>query len=101
MFFFYVDDGIFISKNPQDVETAIADLRNAGLDLEDRSSIADYLGITFRHNMDGSIFMSQPHLIDQLIRDIGLNLKSHLPSTPTISSCILQRDEKAAAYDST
>ena len=44
--------------------------------------------------------MSQPHLIDQLIRDIGLNPKSHLPSTPAISSYILHRDEKEAAYDS-
>ena len=43
--------------------------------------------------------MSQPHLIDQLIRNIRLNPKSHLPSTPTISSYILQRDEEAAAYD--
>ena len=100
MFFFYVDDGIFISKHPQDVEAAIADLRHTGLDLEDRGSIADYLGINFRHKKDGSIFMSQPHLIDQLIRDIGLNPKSHLPSTPAISSYILQRDETAAAYDS-
>ena len=45
IFFFYVDDGIFISKNPQDVETDIADLVNTGPDLEDRGSIADYLGV--------------------------------------------------------
>ena len=31
IFFFYVDDGIFISKNPLDAEAAIADLRNTGL----------------------------------------------------------------------
>ena len=79
IFFFYVDDGIFISKNPQDVETAIADLKNVGLDLEDRGSIADYLGITLRHNKDGSIFMSQPHLIDQLI--YGYWVESEVPST--------------------
>ena len=101
MSFFYVDDGTFISKNPQDVEAAIADLRNTGLDLEDRGSIVDYLGINFRYNKDRSLIMLQSHLIDQLIRDIRLNPISHLLSTPAISSYILQRDEKAAAYDST
>ena len=89
MFFFYVDDAIFISKNTQDVETIITGLRNAGLDLEDRGSISDYLGINFRHNKDGSFFMSQPYLIDQLIRNIGLKIQSPiyrpLPLSPPTS----------------
>ena len=49
MFFFYVDDGVFLSSNSTDVEQAINDLKLTGLNLEDRGNMVDYLGINFSH----------------------------------------------------
>ena len=43
--------------------------------------------------------MSQPQLIDQLIKDIKFKTSKHLPDTPVLSTTILQRDEKAPPFN--
>ena len=55
MFFFYVDDGVFLSPKSTDVDKAIDDLNLTGLKLEDRGDMADYLGINFSHELDNTI----------------------------------------------
>ena len=39
IFFFYVEDGIFICKEKKIVDDAIKELRNADLELEDQGAI--------------------------------------------------------------
>ena len=99
IFFFYVDDGIFVSVDPKEVDKAIQELTDTGLDLEDQGDIADYLGINFIYEKDGTIKMSQPQLIDQIIEDVFKFKRSkNLPDIPALSTSILQRDEKAPPF---
>ena len=68
------------------------------MDLEDQGDLADYLGINFAYQFDGSIIMSQLQLIAQIIRDVNLKPNSHLPPTPTSTTSILQRELHAEPF---
>ena len=92
IFFFYVDDGIFLYPDKRKVDDAIKELNHANMDLEDQGALADCLGINFAYQHDGSIIMSQPQLIDQIIKDVNLKANSHLLPIPTSATGILQRE---------
>ena len=64
VFFFYVDDGIFMSPKDGDVNKAIADLKSTHLDIENRGDIADYLELNFNYKKNGEVVMTQPQLIN-------------------------------------
>ena len=60
IFFFYVDDRIFMSSKESDVNKAIADLKSTDLNIEDRGDIANYLGVNFNYKKNGEVIMTQP-----------------------------------------
>ena len=98
IFFFYVDDGIFMSPKEGDVNKAITDLKATHLDIEDRGDIADYLGVNFYYKKNGKVIMTQPQLINQIITDAELKPNSHLPPTPAVSSRMLKMEESEPEY---
>ena len=101
IFFFYVDNDIFVSPESREVDKVIKELKDPaiGLDLEDQEDIANYLGIHFNYGKDGTITMSQPQLIDQIIEDVfKIKRNKNLPDIPVLSTCILQRDEKIPPF---
>ena len=79
---FYVDDGIFADKNDKNIDNAIMDLRKAGFDIENRGNIQDYLGIHVDYLLNNRIKLSQPHLIDQIIKQVGLSDCKRTKKTP-------------------
>ena len=104
VFIFFVDDGLFFSPNKADVDQAIKDLKDekkakTKFDIEDRGSINDYLGINFKTLPNGRIVFSQPHLIDDIIKDVGLDRSNASKATPATSSYILQRDIDEDKFD--
>ena len=88
-----MDDGVFLCPDKTKVDKAIEDLRKANLDIEDQGDITDYLGINFTYQKDGTIIMSQPQLVDQIIHDVKLKPNSHLPSTPALATKVHQREK--------
>ena len=106
IFCFFVDDGIFYSPDTEAVDTAIADLLNeekAGtkFEIENRGDVSDYLGINFDTKPDGRVFLTQPHLIQQIIDDVNLPTHQRDRATPAASSRILQRDQDGIDFDNT
>jgi hypothetical protein len=97
IFTFYVDDGIAWSPSSASVDKFLADFRNeekagAKYDIEDKGDITDYLGINFeKDTTTGTVHLSQPHLIDQIIREVGVERFKSRP-IPAPSSKILGRD---------
>ncbi len=96
IFFFYVDDGIFIGKSEEGIEKALADLQNRKktknkFTIDDQGDIADYLGINFDEDNDGKLKLWQPHLIDQIIEEVGIKDKEKAHSTPAASTKPLSR----------
>jgi hypothetical protein len=98
IFVVYVDDGIFAGPDSKDIDQAINDLQSAGFDVEDKGDIKDYLGVHVTKGTDGRLKLWQPHLIQQIVSDVGLPKNVTTRTVPTLSSKILQRDEKAPSY---
>ena len=94
LFFFCVNDGVFLCPDKTKVDEAIEELRQAKLDIEDQGDIINYHGINLTYQKNGTIIMSQSQLIDQIIKDINLTPTSHLPSTPALATNLLQHEEK-------
>ena len=96
IFFFYVDDGVFISRKEGSIDKAIRDLKNKKkakqhFVIDDQGDITDYLGINFDTLEDGSLKLWQPHLINQIVEELGINPRETPKVTPALSSRILKR----------
>jgi hypothetical protein len=62
-----------------------------GFNLDMMGDVKDYLGINFERLPDGRIKMSQPQLIEKILKDVGLSPGANTKSAPCHQS-ILQRD---------
>ena len=98
LFIVYVDDGIIYSSNEAAIDKVITELQ-ATFDVEDKGSVIDYLGIHFTKEHD-SYKLTQSHLIDQLVEDVGLKHKQFkTPKIPAHSSRILLRRPEEKPFD--
>jgi hypothetical protein len=91
IFIVYVDDGIFFGPDLKEIEQAMKDLDAQGFNLDLMGDVNDYLGVNFEILADGRVKMSQPQLIEQILKDVGLSQGANAKSTPCRQS-ILQRD---------
>jgi hypothetical protein len=93
----YTDDGILTGENDCDIDKVIDLMKkpiddHRAFDLTDEGKITDYLGVTVSQEADGTIKLSQPHLIQQIIDDIGFNERTTTKATPAQSTTRLHRD---------
>ena len=77
IFLCYVNDGIFAGPSIEEITEALNDLSdhrkaNNKYVTEDQGDIKDYLGINFEYLPDDKIKLSQPHLIAQIVEEVGL-----------------------------
>ncbi len=68
----YVDDGIFLSKDDEQLKAAIREIHESGLNIKDQGHPADYVGVNIKKLKDGSYELTQRALIDAVIVDVGL-----------------------------
>jgi hypothetical protein len=78
----YVDDGIFLAPNQDLIDTEIALILKdfidpktgklyRGLNITDEGDLSDYLGVKIERLPNGTIKLSQPHLIQQIMTTLG------------------------------
>ena len=72
MYVLYTDDSILAGPSRELVDQAIKDIKGAGLDITEEGDIQDFLGVNINRKEDGTISLTQPHLIDQIINDLRL-----------------------------
>ena len=100
MFVVYVDDGIIVDKDMNQIMKVIKELKTEGYDIEDKQSILDYLGVNFKYLEDDKIELTQPQLIQQIIDDSEVMKKKFTPpQVPAKSSQILQRYKDSKPHD--
>ena len=71
IFMVYVDDGIFIGNDDEQLQAIIKEMQDLGLNIEDQGHPADYVGVNIRKLKDGSYEFTQRALIDSIISDVG------------------------------
>ncbi len=70
-----------------EINTIIDELKSkAKLDITVEGNLADFLGVHIDRREDRTIHLSQPHLVEQILRDLRLDGKDTKPSlTPAAS----------------
>jgi hypothetical protein len=75
-------------------------MKAANLDLTVDGDVSDFLGVKIERLEDGSIKLSQPHLIDQILKDVGLqHANVSTKQTPAAVSKILHRHTDSEPFD--
>ncbi len=100
----YTDDGIFIGPTQGDIDAAYADLTSPApghkaFKMTDKGDLSDYLGVKVERLANGTIKLSQPHLIKQILDDQGINERTGTKPTPAASTVKLGRDIHGKAMD--
>ena len=87
----YTDDTIITATNNKLIDDMVKDIEKAGLKVTDEGNIEDFLGVNITRMDDNSIHLHQPHLIDQILKDLNIQENASIKDTPAKSSTILSR----------
>jgi hypothetical protein len=67
----YIDDTILLGPTREGV-SMVLQLLHSQFNVEDEGDISDYLGVKINYNQDGTITLTQSHLIKAILRDLHL-----------------------------
>ena len=97
--FYYVDDGIFMGPDSGAINKSIEDIERAGLDIEDKGNIEDYLGLNVEEQDNGNINLTQPKIIDSIINDVQIVNNTAPQQTLTLSTKIIHHNAASPPFD--
>jgi hypothetical protein len=66
--------------------------------ITDEGDLADYLEVKIEQLPNGTIKLSQPHLIQQVLDDLGFSSQTKSQPTPAASTIKLNRDPHGKAH---
>ena len=96
----YTDDSILTGPNESELDQIIEDMKSTGLELTVEGDVTDFLGVHIERKSDGSIIMSQPHLIDQILTMLRLDGENTTTKDiPMASSRLLSRHNDSPPFD--
>jgi hypothetical protein len=84
-----------------EIDAIIKELKEkAKLEITVEGDQADFLCVSIERKSDGTIHMSQPHLIDQILNDLCLNDDPvKMLTTPAASSKLIMRHSNSQNFD--
>jgi hypothetical protein len=100
LYVLYTDDSILAGPDLKEIDRIIEEMKQAKLDITIEGDLQDFLGVNIERKEDGTIHLTQPHLIDQILEDLRLD-KEHVKvkSTPASSSKLLSRHTDSEPFD--
>lgn len=75
MYVLYTNNSIIAGPDEEELNEIIEDIKKARLNIMVEGDLQDFLGVNIDRKPDSSIHLTQPHLIDQIISDLGLEDK--------------------------
>jgi hypothetical protein len=78
IFMVYADNCIFLGNDDAQLQQAIKEIQDLGLNIEDQGHPADYVGVKIK-NCNGSYEFTQCALIDFIIEDVGISASKTKP----------------------
>jgi hypothetical protein len=99
MYVLYTDDSLLAGPDPTEIDEAIRDIKNANLDITIEGDIQDFLGVNIERRSDGTIHLTQPHLIDQILEDLKMPEVTKTKNIPAASSKLLRRHSNSRKFD--
>ena len=96
----YTDDSILAGPDEDELNKVIQDMQAIGLDLTEEGDITDFLGVNIERKADGTDHLTQPQLIDQILRDLRLDVDNvSTKQTPSMANKVLKRDDHGECHD--
>jgi hypothetical protein len=100
MYVLYTDDSVLAGPDRAEIDQVIEDIKKAKLDITVEGDIQDFLGINIERKGDGTIHLTQPHLIDSIIKELRLDDDNvQIKTTPAKTSDILRRHAASKDFD--
>ena len=99
MYALYIDDSILGAPTRHELDVAIAAIKDAKLQITLEGDLADFLGVKIKRKSPNEIIFTQPHLIDDILHDLGLQYAKDGKETPAASSQLLTRNDNGADHD--
>ena len=100
MYILYTDDSILAGPSKDEIESIIGAIKSAKLDITREENIQDFLGIHIEPQGDGKIKLSQPHLIDQILKDLRLEDNDvKTKDIPCMVSKVLSQGRNSLKFD--
>jgi hypothetical protein len=96
----YTDDSILAGPNETELDDILDKMRNVGLDITVEGDISDFLGVNIDRKEDGTIHLTQPQLIESILKDLRLDGDIVKPlGTPALASTILNSHLSSPSFD--
>jgi hypothetical protein len=88
MYVQYTDNSILAGPDQKEIEQAVQQMKEVGLDITIEGDLTDFLGVNVdQHEDDGMIHLMQPHLIQQILKDLRYDTEDiTIKTTPGASS---------------
>jgi hypothetical protein len=96
----YTDDSILAGPDADELDRILEEIKLAGLDITHEVGLDDFLGVNIDRRDDGTIYLTQPRLIQSILNDLRLDGDNVTgKSTPMSSSKLLSRHPDSPAFD--
>ena len=96
----YTDDSIICAPTDAELDGVIRDIEATGLKITVEGNVADFLGVNIDRRDDGSIKLSQPRLIEQILKDLRLDGDNvATKDTPASPTNILRKYPESESFD--
>ena len=82
----YIDNSILGALTKRELEAAIKAIQDAKSQITLKGDLADFLGVKIERKGTNEIIFTQPHLIDDILNDLGLKYVKDGKETPIASS---------------
>lgn len=100
IYHFYIDDSILAGPDEGEIAKIIKDIKKDKLQITEEGDIQDFLGVNINQRNNGSIELTQPHLIKQILKDLRLEGENAgVKTIPAVSSKLLRRHDKSEDFD--
>jgi hypothetical protein len=96
----YVDDGILCGPSNSEIQEVIRELGEL-FNITDEGEIDTYLGVKITRPTKDTIELTQPHLIQQILDDMGMKANTKMKDKAAPSSTILRRDLDGEPFNET
>ena len=95
----YVDDVILVGPDDQEIDDIVKIMAGA-FKITDEGTLADYLGVKIRRDENGGLLMTQGHMIESILNDLGIDENTKKKATtPAFPSKLLTRDEDGEEFN--
>jgi len=95
----YTDDSILAGPDEQEIEEILEDMKKAKLDITVEGDICDFLGVKIDRRPDGTIHLTQPHLIEQILEEVRLDGDNVTTKLTPSKGSILKRYPNSEPFD--